>query len=160
MKSLLGGVMRSGDRLVGSLSRQCVEQFDETRLVRITHGGFAIWLNPFGMLNPQVVVNLLPQLSVCLDLVRHGYVKDLRMPRSSSNASPEYPARSCPAEHMPTILNDGVSMLGVCAALGQLDCFMALPLQQHRQQSTLRKCRRCGPNVVFGAFHKLPPRNV
>ena len=82
--------MRSSDRLVGSPLRQCVEQFDETRLVRITHGGFAIWLNPFGMLDPQVVVNLLPELRVCVDLVRHGYVKDLRMPReSSSNASPE-----------------------------------------------------------------------
>src|SRR5262249_15063801 len=90
VKSLLEGVMRSSDRLVGSPLRQCVEQFDETRLVRITHGGFAIWLNPFGMLDPQVVVNLLPEFSVCVDLVRHGYVKDLRMPReSSSNASPE-----------------------------------------------------------------------
>ena len=153
--------MRSSDRLVGSLLCQCVEQFDETRLVRITHGGFAIWLNPFGMLDPQVVVNLLPELSVCLDLVRHGYVKDLRMPReSSSNASPEYPTSSGPLDHAPTILNDGVSMLGVCAALGQLDRFVALSLQQHGQQSTLCKCRGCGPNVVSGAFHKHPPKNV
>jgi hypothetical protein len=42
------------------------------RLVRITHGGFAIWLDPFGMLDPQVVVNLLLELGVGLDLVRHG----------------------------------------------------------------------------------------
>ena len=74
VKSLLEGVMRSSDRLVGSPLRQCIEQLDETRLVRITHRGFAIWLNPFGMLDSQVVVNLLPELSVCVDLVRHGDV--------------------------------------------------------------------------------------
>jgi hypothetical protein len=58
--------------LGGSPSRQSVEQFREARLVRITDGGFAIWLDPFGMLNPQVVVNLLPKLGVGVDLVRHG----------------------------------------------------------------------------------------
>ena len=78
------------DELVGSPLRQSVKQFNETRLVRITHGGFAIWLNPFWMLDAQVVVNLLLKLSVCVDLVRHGYAKDLRMPReSSSNGAPE-----------------------------------------------------------------------
>ena len=40
--------MNINDRLVGSRSRECVEQFYQTRLVRITHGAFAIWLNPFG----------------------------------------------------------------------------------------------------------------
>ena len=65
--------MRSSHRLVRSPLRQCVEQFDETRLVRITHGGFAIWLNPFGMLDPQVVVNLLPKLGVGVDLVSHRH---------------------------------------------------------------------------------------
>jgi hypothetical protein len=53
-------------------SRQSVEQFREARLVRITDGGFAISLDPFGMLNPQVVVNLLPKLGVGVDLGRHG----------------------------------------------------------------------------------------
>ena len=57
----------------GSASRKRVEQFREARLVRITHGGLAIWLDPFGMLNPQVVVNLLPELGVGMDLVRHGH---------------------------------------------------------------------------------------
>jgi hypothetical protein len=60
--------MRSSDSLVGSPLRQSVEQFDETRLVSITHGGFAIWLNRFGMLDPQVVVNLLPKFGVGADL--------------------------------------------------------------------------------------------
>jgi hypothetical protein len=56
--------MSSSDRLVGSPLRQCVEQFHEAHLVRITLGGFAIWLDPFGMSSPQVVVNLLPKLGV------------------------------------------------------------------------------------------------
>jgi len=64
--------MNISDRLVGSRSRECVEQFYQTRLVRITHGAFAIWLNPFGMLDWEVVVNLLPNLAVGMDLVRHG----------------------------------------------------------------------------------------
>ena len=64
--------MRSSDRLVGSSSRQRVEQFHEARLIRITRGTFAVWLDPFGMLDPQVVVNLLPELGVGVDLVRDG----------------------------------------------------------------------------------------
>jgi len=60
-------VMRSSDRLVGSPSRQSIEYFHEA------HGGFAIWLDPFGMLNPQVVVNLLPEFGVGVDLVSHGH---------------------------------------------------------------------------------------
>jgi len=56
--------MSSGDRLVRSPSRQIVEQFHEARLVRIALWRFAIWLDPFGMLDPQVVVNLLPKLGV------------------------------------------------------------------------------------------------
>jgi len=64
--------MNSTDRLVGSSLGEGVEQFHEARLVRITHGGLAIWLNPFGMLSPQVVVNLLPELGVGVDLVKHG----------------------------------------------------------------------------------------
>ena len=58
--------MNISDRLVGSPSRQSVEQFHEA------HGGFAIWLDPFGVLDPQVVVDLLPELGVGVDLVRHG----------------------------------------------------------------------------------------
>jgi hypothetical protein len=58
---------------VGSPSRESVEQFHETRLVRITHGGLAIWLYPFGMLDPQVVVNLLPKLGVGVNLVSHRH---------------------------------------------------------------------------------------
>ena len=63
--------------LGGSTSRQRIEQFHEARLVRIAHRGFAIWLDPFEMLDPQVVVNLLPELGVGVDLVRHGNWLDL-----------------------------------------------------------------------------------
>ena len=58
--------------LGGSPSRQSVEQFREARLVRITDGGFAIWLDPFWMLNPQIVVNLFQELGVSVNFVRHG----------------------------------------------------------------------------------------
>jgi hypothetical protein len=71
--SLFEGGLRSSDRVVGSPSRQSVEQFDETRLVRITRGGFAIWFDPFGMLRPEVVVNLSPKLGVGMDFARHGH---------------------------------------------------------------------------------------
>src|SRR6266699_2634278 len=64
--------MNSSDRLVGSRLRESVEQFREARLVRITLGGFAIWLDPFGMLDPQGVVNLSPEVGVGVDFVRHG----------------------------------------------------------------------------------------
>jgi hypothetical protein len=64
--------MRSSDRLVGSPSLRNAKQLHEARLVRIAHGGLAIWLDPFGMLDPEVVVNLLPELGVSVDLVRQG----------------------------------------------------------------------------------------
>ena len=65
--------MRINNRLKGFSSRQTSERFHEARLVRITHGRFAIWLDPFGMLDPEVVVNLLPELSVGVDLMRRGF---------------------------------------------------------------------------------------
>src|SRR5712675_1569644 len=43
---------------------QDIECFHQARLVRITHGRLAIWLDPLGMLDPQVVVNLFPQICV------------------------------------------------------------------------------------------------
>src|SRR5207237_8389154 len=63
---LFEGAMNSSYRLVGFRSRESVAQFHETP------EGFAIWLDPFGMLDPQVVVNLLPALGVGVDLRRHG----------------------------------------------------------------------------------------
>ena len=67
----LGGVLRSIDGLVGSAFRRSVEEVHQARLVRITRGRFAVWLNPFGMLDPQVIMNLSPKLGVGVDLVKH-----------------------------------------------------------------------------------------
>jgi hypothetical protein len=64
--------MRRNDRSVGAPSRQSVEHFREARVVRITPGGFATGLNPFRMLDPQIVVNLLLEFGVRVDLMRHG----------------------------------------------------------------------------------------
>ncbi len=64
--------MRINDRPSRSPSRRSIEQFHEARLVRIAHRRLAIWLDPFGMLDPEIVVNLLPQLGVSVDLVRNG----------------------------------------------------------------------------------------
>ena len=66
--------MRINDRPSRSPSRRSIEQFHEARLVRIAHGRLAIWLDPFGMLDPEVGVNLLPQLGVSVDLVRNGHL--------------------------------------------------------------------------------------
>ena len=64
--------MSSNDRSVGFRSRRSAERLREARLVRITHWGTAIGVNPVGMLDPQIVVNLLLELGVCVDLVKHG----------------------------------------------------------------------------------------
>ena len=60
------------DRSVGTPSRQSVERFREARVVRITLWGFAIWLDPFGMLDPQIAVNLLLEFGVRVNGMRHG----------------------------------------------------------------------------------------
>ena len=67
--SLFEKPMRINNRLSGFSSRQTIEQLHQARLVRITHRRFAIWLDPFGVLNPEVVVNLLPKLRVTVDLM-------------------------------------------------------------------------------------------
>ena len=64
--------MRRKDRSVRSPSRQSVDHFREARVVRIAHGRFAIWFDPFGMLHPQIVVNLLLEFGVRVDWMRHG----------------------------------------------------------------------------------------
>ena len=104
------GALRSSDRLVGSPSRQSVELFQEA------HGGFAIWLDPFGMLDPQVVVNLLPAPGVV----------DERSCRERTK---------WPSEGLP---KGGTHVLAVCVTV-QLDDCVALALQQHGERSALRK---------------------
>src|SRR5882757_3764853 len=52
---------------------QDIECFHQARLVRVTHRRLAIWLNPIRVLDSQVVVNLFPQVGVCMDLVNHDH---------------------------------------------------------------------------------------
>ena len=59
------------------LPSQNIERFHQARLVRITHGRLAIRLDPLGMLNPQVLMNLFPQICVCVDLVNHDHCSRL-----------------------------------------------------------------------------------
>jgi hypothetical protein len=65
--------IRRNDRLARSPSRQSVEHFRQTRLVGIAHGGFAIWFDPFGMVDPQIAVNLLLEFGVCVDWKRQDH---------------------------------------------------------------------------------------
>jgi hypothetical protein len=50
---------------------QDIECFHQARLVRITHGRLAVWLDPLGMLHPQVLVNLLLQIGIRMEVVNH-----------------------------------------------------------------------------------------
>ena len=64
---------RRACRIFSSFSlglRVSPEQFHEARLVKITHWGLATWLNPLGMLDPQVVVNLFAELGISKNLAR------------------------------------------------------------------------------------------
>ena len=65
--------MRINNRLSGFSAPQIIEQFHQARLVRVAHGRFAIWLDPFRVLNPEVVMNLLPELHVSMDLMMQRY---------------------------------------------------------------------------------------
>ena len=63
--------IRKSDIIVGFHWHRGKEQFRQTRFIRITHWRLAILLDPLGMLDPQVIVNLLKQASVGVDLVSH-----------------------------------------------------------------------------------------
>jgi hypothetical protein len=71
VKSVFDDAMNVSGSFVGSRPSKTVQLFHQTRLVRITHGRFAIWLDPLGMLDPKIVVNLFPELGVIMDFVRH-----------------------------------------------------------------------------------------
>ena len=67
---------------------QDIECFHEARLVRITHGRLAIWLDPFGMLDPQVVVNLFMQVCVSVEFVNHDRCSRLIISRTLPSRLP------------------------------------------------------------------------
>ncbi|PYJ37641.1 MAG: hypothetical protein DMF24_06485 [Verrucomicrobia bacterium] len=58
-------------RLIGFHVCQARQQFHQAVLIRIAHGRFTICLDPFGMLDPQVKVDLFPQVCAGVDLVNH-----------------------------------------------------------------------------------------
>ena len=64
--------MRINNRLSGFSSPQTTEQFHQARLVRITLGRFATWLDPIRVLNPKILVNLSPELRVSVNLLMQG----------------------------------------------------------------------------------------
>ena len=55
------------------LAYQDIEHFHQARLVRITHGRLAIRLDPLGMLDSQVIVNLFPQICVGVGSLKHNH---------------------------------------------------------------------------------------
>jgi hypothetical protein len=60
--------------MVGFPWHRAIEQFHQARLVRIAQWRLAILLDPLGMLDPQVVVNLLQQVRVGVDFVHHSHI--------------------------------------------------------------------------------------
>lgn len=66
-------------RLIGFDVCRARQQSHQAGLIRIAHGRFAICLDPFGMLDPQVKVNLFPQVRVGVDLVDHDFDPTLRL---------------------------------------------------------------------------------
>jgi hypothetical protein len=97
------------------------------------------------MLNPKVVVNLLPELDVGMDLERHG--DDSNAARDGSRkvlfrivgGRSSGDGTECPHERTP---NKCTHMLAVRTTLGAFDYFTTLVLKQHSEQSTLRKGQR------------------
>ena len=80
--------MNISGSFVGSRSPKTVDLFYQARLVRITHGTFATWLDPFGMLDPKVLVNLLPELGIGVYFVRHGnWLGEIQVWRGRSTSS-------------------------------------------------------------------------
>ena len=56
-----------------ALPYQDIECFHQARLIRITHRRLPVWLDPLGMLDPQVVVDLFTQVCVRMELVKHDH---------------------------------------------------------------------------------------
>ena len=49
-----------------------IKQFREAGLISIAHWTFAVRLDPFRMLDPKIVVDLLPEFAVVVGLVRNA----------------------------------------------------------------------------------------
>jgi hypothetical protein len=66
--------IRKSDIFVGFRWHRRGEQFHQTRFIGIAHRRLAILLDPLGMLDPQVVVNLLQQVRVGVDFMHHSHI--------------------------------------------------------------------------------------
>jgi hypothetical protein len=66
--------VRDSFGLVRSTSYRASKQLHQARLVRITSRTLAIWLDPIGMLDPQIIVNFLQQVCVGAEFVGHGHI--------------------------------------------------------------------------------------
>jgi len=100
------------------------------------------------MLEPQVLVNLLLELGVGMDLVRHGNWLGKRFKYGAELFSQGLEGivdeclRREPTERPSEgTAKGGTDVLPVCATPGDLEFFVALALQQHGEQSTLCKGR-------------------
>ena len=86
-------------RLIGFHVRQARQRFYQARLVRIADRRFAISLDPFGVLDPQVQVNLFQQIRVGVDLLKHDRWRLSRSQRhcvSQQNDRPNGNEHNCP----------------------------------------------------------------
>ena len=65
--------MRITNTLAGSSSLQTVEQFHPGAPRKNHTLAICLWLDRFGLLDPEVVVNPSPKLDVSVDFVIHGH---------------------------------------------------------------------------------------
>jgi hypothetical protein len=65
------------------------------RFVRITNWGLPVWLDPLGMLQPQVVANLSQQVCVSVDFVGHWlYIVAVPLAQRQSYSDYDYSERN------------------------------------------------------------------
>src|SRR5215475_6733388 len=79
-------------RAAGSDLFEVSKQFHEAHLIRVTDWRFTIWLHPFGMLDSEIVMDLLSKLWVSVNVVslRHclGETSSVQPNGSSKATSP------------------------------------------------------------------------
>ena len=66
--------VRDGGVLTGSTLYGSIEQFHQARFVRFTHRRLPIWLDPVGMLAPQIIADLFQQVRIRVDFPDHSHI--------------------------------------------------------------------------------------
>ena len=87
-------MIRKSDIIVGFTWHRGIEQFHQTRLIRITQWRLAILLDPLGMLDPEVVMNLLQQVRLSADLLGHDHIDSVEDSSVRAMVSPPKPRRN------------------------------------------------------------------